>query len=327
MSTKNLDIRDSASISKDETKYLIFLSFDLVNSSKLKYKYESQKNVWKGLIHFFYNIIADLFYTVDSDLYTLENSDKVKSTANLSDHKSYFVNKLRYKEAANKYLESIDENIIENLFSYYKKTSQKMKCKLKKWKLLGDEVVLVSKSSDKKDLKKRIDNIVSYLNEINPLLNKCFESIEPEILGVKTTLWTAFAENIMTYNTVSSYDDDSNEFDYIGKEIDIGFRLSKHAPKGRIVVSIEAAYLLNKIIESKEKKLKIHFTKFEKLKGIWGGKQYPIFLLDKKTIKFNDIYEEIQYMKNSERFNDINIVSKIIEPICRKNNIDITVYD
>lgn len=71
--------------------------------------------------------------------------------------------------------------------------------------------------------------------------------------------------------------------DYIGPSIDTGFRLAAHATPRQFPISLETAFALSSIGAHRDHRLTIHFGgKFE-LKGVLGGKPYPIFWIDTQT--------------------------------------------
>ncbi len=90
--------------------------------------------------------------------------------------------------------------------------------------------------------------------------------------------------------------------DYMGPEIDIGFRIGKHTFPGLMVVSLELAYILNdsKLVIPDDKRLRVIDTGWEELKGVWEGNKYPILWLDLpgeyyKKDPAND--KDIEYIK------------------------------
>jgi hypothetical protein len=70
--------------------------------------------------------------------------------------------------------------------------------------------------------------------------------------------------------------------DFIGMDIDEGFRMAEHTSQGKVVVDPKIAFLLNKHINnwkelthgSIDQNVKI--INFVELKGIWKGRRYPI---------------------------------------------------
>lgn len=146
---------------------------------------------------------------------------------------------------------------------------------VKFWKFVGDEVLLyvdvyncleiykIVKSTDEA-VKKIINWIFEKVTEPYECQKKCsekdskcdcsfyeenysscvIEDILKKSLGVKSTVWLALcgknekARNI-TYKKTSATEDwfQGDGFDFLGPEIDEGFRIAKYAVKNRVVVS------------------------------------------------------------------------------------------
>ena len=65
------------------------------------------------------------------------------------------------------------------------------------------------------------------------------------------------------------------ELDYIGPDLDIGFRLSKASRPGRVVLSMDLADVLTRD-NTFPNPLELHHVGWEILKGVFGDKPYPI---------------------------------------------------
>lgn len=68
--------------------------------------------------------------------------------------------------------------------------------------------------------------------------------------------------------------------DFIGPSIDTGFRLAAKATPRKFTISIEVAYMLSVTAIPKPLEMKLYFDGHETLKGVFGGKPYPIFWID-----------------------------------------------
>jgi hypothetical protein len=67
--------------------------------------------------------------------------------------------------------------------------------------------------------------------------------------------------------------DDEGLVDYLGPDIDLGFRLAAIAPPGRVVCSLDVVYFIAQRHDSPY----IYHVGWRSLKGIAGGAPYPIF--------------------------------------------------
>ncbi|MGL5549564.1 MAG: hypothetical protein ACRDD4_07695 [Culicoidibacterales bacterium] len=79
--------------------------------------------------------------------------------------------------------------------------------------------------------------------------------------------------------------------DFIGKDIDEGFRLAKKADGDGITITAKLAYLLLKL-EQNGLEENLSILQFVCLKGIWGGKPYPVFLYHQENYDENRAYDE-----------------------------------
>ena len=110
------------------------------------------------------------------------------------------------------------------------------------------------------------------------------------MLSVKATVWVAPAQ----YLPPSSSEDvsldqpniivktgslpDSGDTDFLGPDVDAGFRIAKFTQRRRLVVSAHLAWLLHRKRENwSEIEERLRIVAYESLKGVWAGRPYPIF--------------------------------------------------
>ena len=69
--------------------------------------------------------------------------------------------------------------------------------------------------------------------------------------------------------------------DYVGPSVDTGFRILKSASAQRFPVSLEVAWVFAHVNEAMgNQKWPIYYEDEVEMKGVWGGKGYPVFWLD-----------------------------------------------
>jgi hypothetical protein len=103
-------------------------------------------------------------------------------------------------------------------------------------------------------------------------------------------------------------------FDFVGPEIDIGFRISKFAHRGVLLVGCGLAHLLleqSRTTDDIGKHLKI--VSYEPLKGVWNGRAYPIIWY---TDNWNAIDEKFYY--------DEAVHDPLFAKVCRHEYDEIT---
>lgn len=176
------------------------------------------------------------------------------------------------------------------------------------WRTIGDELVFTVNIYQLEELEKYIQIIYEQLIQINEyikegkIFNLCGEKnidelIENNLLEVKATAWIARVseiksnkdlENTITGNISYFYDSKTNitndikeRREFQGKDIDIGFRIAKENTAARkLSLSLELAYILS---QNNNVHKKIHIVGYNKLKGVWNERPYPI-------IWYHDLY-------------------------------------
>lgn len=181
------------------------------------------------------------------------------------------------------------------------------------WKTLGDEIIYTKKIGTVTDLLDTLDEIYSSLVFLNKKIRRgeLSQGISSEILSIKAATWIADLSsshektgNILTYYQIN---DKRRQADYIGPDIDAGFRASHYSMSNRMVISFEIACLLmryEKTIKDHETlkifpmKDRIHILSYKELKGVWEQTPYPILLYHgDPSIKFDDSITELEKQK------------------------------
>lgn len=161
------------------------------------------------------------------------------------------------------------------------------------WKYVGDELLLYRRIGQVEQIRECLPVAYEVLTRTIGELHR----LAPEartVLSVKATVWcaklcelpssdfhvlqpnadAAAYRNILVRQPTSG---NGGQLDFLGPEIDAGFRIAKFAPRKRIVISAELAYLLyrdrayNDVIEGQ-----VRIVAYEQLRGVWGNRHYPI---------------------------------------------------
>lgn len=162
------------------------------------------------------------------------------------------------------------------------------------WRVIGDEMIFVSPIQNINQISKIIDNIFEVIQQITLSLKngKFYDSLEGQILrsndiailksqdmlAIKSTAWIAAVNDRIEspYDNISFvYDATTNNQiikEFIGKDIDAGFRLKEYTQDRRLAVSFEIAYFLKLSNESKN----LHVMDYVRLKGVWNDQLYPV---------------------------------------------------
>ncbi len=188
------------------------------------------------------------------------------------------------------------------------------------WKFLGDELIYCFNVTSAKDV---YDYTLAFYKTLRAIDCKYTET---KLIRLKGSAWTAgfpvrnrIIETPIPKLFMKDASGNYKEFlyphnDYIGPEMDIGFRIGKNTYPGFIVISLELAYILldKKITSSPIDEFKVFNVGWEPLKGVWQDKKYPVLWLqlpdtyDKSKEFYYTLYnfwdrEENHLLKNYDK--------------------------
>lgn len=229
-------------------------------------------------------------FTSESGIFLFFSFDLVNSTVFKTEHPSLWSSVFTcfYNE------------VLKNLeVEEYKTSEDNSGCIRKLWKLIGDEVLIYVHLTEEEQLYAQINNVGKTLEG---LMEKIAQKVEEKTRGskdeksdcevhcqdvkkvilstlaIKTAAWIAeckdesdnHATNIIYCPKVSTTSND--RIDFLGREIDEGFRIAKFAVKDKIILSPLLAWLIWKAAEENPDNKKIiqanfRITAFVNMKG------------------------------------------------------------
>jgi hypothetical protein len=201
------------------------------------------------------------------------------------------------------------------------------------WKLIGDEILFYLRVNSDDELYDSPKNTFAVLNNCIEFVNTLPNT--KSYLSIKATIWAATASdsNDTERNKIIIERDFDNEIlDFLGADIDIGFRISKYAISSILVVEAKLACLLTKLktkMENEHISNYMRIVSYEQLKGVWDNRYYPVvwyrdnwtysnnmFIYDDK---YNfEIVKKIEYSKGA----CLEDVSKLTKIFIDLNKID-----
>ena len=121
----------------------------------------------------------------------------------------------------------------------------------------------------------------------------------------------------------------STGLDFIGIDIDEGFRMSKNASQGKLVLDPKIVYILNKYIEESSKLNEYNISDnvrnvgFEFLKGVWEGRAYPVIWYcnrwdDPNLFLYDEHYTNPfvkEYLSQKDHKKDLGYIKKIFKDL------------
>lgn len=196
-------------------------------------------------------------------------------------------------------------------------------CVGKLWKLIGDEVLIYIEISKLKQLYSQIISINNILKNLmndiaeNVIMDICGEKKEKSkqdiretilsTLGIKVAAWVAECYRNNNFNcpniiySPSETAANGSYVDFLGRDIDEGFRIAKYAVKNKIIVSPLLAWMIWKKAQEDEDSKKIidlnfKITAFISMKGVWRGRKVPVIMFNQQFLQLVSIleYDELE---------------------------------
>lgn len=138
------------------------------------------------------------------------------------------------------------------------------------WKVMGDEVIFVAQPGSAEELTAML---LALLRTMKLYEERHFEELP---LRLKGTAWLAGfdGQNIEVEIPELSSGDGGAHLDFIGPDIDLGFRIGKFARPGALVMSLDVLELV--LGAQNAERAALHLMGREALKGVMFGRAYPI---------------------------------------------------
>ena len=167
------------------------------------------------------------------------------------------------------------------------------------WRVIGDEVVFVLPVQSEESIENAIEAIFRLLMRLTTSIKtgKFFETLSSQciskeqinllkmqnVLMLKAAAWVAAVSEQGIYSNYDNIEvryqiDEKNKFivDYLGKDMDAGFRVKALAQSRQLIVSFELAKIIHEVTIRKNLQNTLYIMGYEKLKGVWNGSLYPI---------------------------------------------------
>ncbi len=191
-------------------------------------------------------------------------------------------------------------------------------CVRKLWKLIGDEILIYVRILHPGQLYTQITSVSKALSSMTERIADKVEEALVEgtcpvrhcrdvrevilsVLGIKATAWLAQCHdgeaanvpNIIYYPTTATGE---KRIDFLGKEIDEGFRIAEYAVKNKMILSPLLAWMIWKDAQGdkdRENIVKANFriTAFARMKGVWRGRKVPVVMFHQPFDEFGHVLE------------------------------------
>lgn len=192
-------------------------------------------------------------------------------------------------------------------------------CVRKLWKLIGDEILIYVQILNPGQLYTQITGVSKALSTMmEKIADKVEETLEEgtccvrhcrdvrevilSVLGIKATAWLAQCHdgeapnvsNILYYPTTAASGE--KRIDFLGREIDEGFRMAKYAVKNKMILSPLLAWMIWKDAQGDKDRENIvnanfRITAFVRMKGVWRGRKVPVVMFHQPFNEFRHVLE------------------------------------
>ncbi len=142
------------------------------------------------------------------------------------------------------------------------------------WKVIGDEIIFMAHPRTPREA--QLLTMAFYRTVIN-YDRKIFKRWPLRIKGCCWAAQIAVRNREIEIREMLGTDDKQVYVDYLGPDVDTGFRLSARAGRGQVVISSNLVQLLAGMEESEG--IQFHYIGSRVLKGVYNGRPYPLFLM------------------------------------------------
>ena len=204
-----------------------------------------------------------MFFSVD-----LSGSTSVKDSLHVHHHVPVWLAAFEefFRDFPELFLKEIDTELSESDFTV----------DVFVWKLIGDEIVFKAAPGS-------ADEAAHLVCAFGRAIVKYDQTLfEKWPMRVKGTVWAArFEERNIELKIPERMhwedEDQTIHSDYLGPDVDTGFRISYHAPEGGVIISLNLAEAIADV--AGELGIRFHYVGREVLKGVFSGRPYPLILI------------------------------------------------
>jgi hypothetical protein len=149
------------------------------------------------------------------------------------------------------------------------------------WKVIGDELVFRAQPNNPEDALRITEAFYRATVKYDA------DFFERWPLRVRGTCWACDFPGRNIELEIPEMDNDTAAYvDYLGPDVDAGFRISSYGESGNVIICMNLAEALAKL--SDDRGIRFHYTGSAVLKGVFGGRPYPLIL-----ISFEDVAPDL----------------------------------
>jgi len=142
------------------------------------------------------------------------------------------------------------------------------------WKVIGDEIIFMAHPRTAREA--QLLTISFYRLVIN-YDQKLLERWPLRLRGCCWAAQIAVRNKEIEIPEMLGTDEDGLYVDYLGPDVDAGFRLASCGGRGQLILSSNLVQLLSGLEETEN--IQFHYIGSRVLKGVYNGRPYPLFLM------------------------------------------------
>lgn len=142
------------------------------------------------------------------------------------------------------------------------------------WKVIGDEIVFMGYPRSSKEA---LLLTIAFYRTVVSYDKKIFERWP---LRIKGCIWAAHISRrnrAIEIPEMLGGDEGEAYIDYLGPDVDAGFRLASCGGRGQVIVSSNLVHMFSEMEDTHG--VNFHYVGKKVLKGVYAGRPYPLFLI------------------------------------------------
>ncbi len=142
------------------------------------------------------------------------------------------------------------------------------------WKVIGDEIVLVAYPKTPREAELLL---LAFYRTVITYDQKLFEQWPLRLKGCCWAAQISGRNRAIEIPEMLGKDAEDVYVDYLGPDIDTGFRLAACSGRGQVIVSSNLVHMVSELNSGSG--IQFHYVGRKVLKGVYSGRPYPLFLM------------------------------------------------
>ena len=290
---------------RDNPVLRLFLSVDIAGSTRMK-DHINHASIMRS-----YDEILEAIQSIDSGFHAKRNTEEKK--AKLLSVVEF--GEFHWAKILEKHFQDFHTCFLKNIQDRKELEIHTKELPKALWKCLGDEMIYSFEIQSTNQVHWLVTEFLHTIRQIDKEGVEVEGRSRPRFLRVKGTAWTA---GFPIRNRVVKLPNEDNDF--LGPDIDIGFRLTNFSYPGILCVSMDLAYILGHA-SADHSHLTGEILKWKPLKGAWGNVPYPIIWCAFQGAKEEEL--ELDYSTLRPWSSGDSEIAGEWEKINKKNRTDI----